>query len=404
MFNRKNSNSSNNKNAIRGFDDYKLRLGDLLRGERATKGKSLLNVQRDIKISAKYIAAIENTNLSVFESSGYIPGYVKSYAIYLDIDPDWAFQRFCIESGFEVVDVLSLSDNHLKKPHLESTKSIKKISMDLKLTKFGSIDRGFLDQIELKAFGSIAVLVVLIGVLSFAGFTVFNQIQQVDFEVTDADNLFNANLDLDRKIGEVNSSRNQFVGVPRLVNDDFVRKEVLEQPIFQLRDSPIGGFVKNKISNQIKDEINLALTAVSSSLNNPITFSRPQLRPSVQVTKRTINKIVIFSLKPAYIRVAEDNGTILFSKIMDPGEHFVVPSDVSLPMLRAGMSGYVYFRIDGKEYGPVGSGPGIEKDIKIIKDEITKNYKLADLMKDPESKKIIAELDLKLKSSIVSEE
>ena len=132
----------------------------------------------------------------------------------LDIDPDWAFQRFCIESGFEVVDVLSLSDNHLKKSHLESTKSIKKISMDLKLTKFGSIDRGFLDQIELKAFGSIAVLVVLIGVLSFAGLTVFNQIQQVDFEVTDADNLFNANLDLDRKTGEANSSRNQFVGVP----------------------------------------------------------------------------------------------------------------------------------------------------------------------------------------------
>ena len=403
MFNRKNSSSSNNKTAIRGFDDYKLRLGDLLRGERATKGKSLLNVQRDIKISAKYIAAIENTNLSVFESSGYIPGYVKSYAIYLDIDPDWAFQRFCIESGFEVVDVLSLSDNYLNKTHVESTKSIKKISMDLKLTKFGSIDRGFLDQIELKAFGSIAVLVVLIGVLSFAGLTVFNQIQQVDFEVTDADNLFNANLDLDRKTGEANFSRNQFAGVSKL-SDDFVRKEVLEQPIFQLRDSPIGGFVKNKISNQIKDEINLALTAVSGNLNNPINFSRPQLRPSVQVTKRTLNKIVIFSLKPAYIRVAEDNGTILFSKIMDPGEHFIVPSDVSLPLLRAGMSGYVYFRIDGKEYGPVGSGPGVEKDIKIIKDEITKNYKLADLMKDPESKKIIAELDLKLKSSIVSEE
>ena len=404
MFNRKNSNSSNNKAAIRGFDDYKLRLGDLLRGERATKGKSLLNVQRDIKISAKYIAAIENTNLSVFESSGYIPGYVKSYAVYLGIDPDWAFQLFCIESGFEVVDVLSLSDNNLKKPHLESTKSIKKISMDLKLKKFGSIDRGFLDQIELKAFGSIAVLVVLIGILSFAGLTVFNQIQQVDFEDTDADNLFNANLDLDRKIGEANSSRNQFVGVPRLVNDGFVRKEVLEQPIFQLRDSPIGGFVKNKISNQIKDEINLALRVVSSNLINPITFSRPQLRPSVQVTKRTLNKIVIFSLKPAYIRVSEDNGTILFSKIMDPGEHFIVPSDVSLPLLRAGMSGYVYFRIDGKEYGPVGSGPGVKKDIKIIKDEITRNYELADLMKDPESKKIIAELDLKLKSSIVSEE
>ena len=67
--------------------------------------------------------------------------------------------------------------------------------MNLKLTKFGSIERGFLDQIELRAFGSIAVLVILIGVLSFAGLTVFKQIQQVDFEVIDGDDLFNANLD-----------------------------------------------------------------------------------------------------------------------------------------------------------------------------------------------------------------
>jgi hypothetical protein len=59
--------------------------------------------------------------------------------------------------------------------------------------------------------------------------------------------------------------------------------------------------------------------------------------------------------------------------------------------------------VDGKEYGPVGSGPGVEKDIKITKDEITKNYVLADLMKDPESKKIVAELDKKFKSSIVNE-
>ena len=404
MINRKNRNLLNNKKAIRGFDDYKLRLGDLLRGERATKGKSLLNVQRDIKISAKYIAAIENTDLSVFESSGYIPGYVKSYANYLEVDPEWAFQRFCVESGFEVVDALSLSSNYRKKSRLTDSNSIKKVSTDFKLTKFGSIEHGFLDQIELRAFGSIAVLVILIGVLSFAGLTVFKQIQQVDFEIVDGDNLYNANLDLNSGISRVNPIINQpGVGV-KLFNDDLERKEVLEQPIFQSRDSPIGGFVKNKISNQIKDEINIALRDVSEDLTTSLTFFRPQLRPSVQVTKKTSNKVVIFALKPAYIRVAEDNGTILFSKILDPGEHFTVPSEAASPLLRAGMSGYVYFRVDGKEYGPVGSGPGVEKGIKISKDEITKNYVLADLMKDPESKKIIAELDLKLKSIIVIEE
>ena len=47
-----------NENSLRGFDDYQLCLGDILRGERATKGKSLLNVQREIKINAKYILSL----------------------------------------------------------------------------------------------------------------------------------------------------------------------------------------------------------------------------------------------------------------------------------------------------------------------------------------------------------
>ena len=36
----------------KGFDDYDLRLGDLMRGERATLGKSLLDVQRELKLKA----------------------------------------------------------------------------------------------------------------------------------------------------------------------------------------------------------------------------------------------------------------------------------------------------------------------------------------------------------------
>ena len=34
----------------KGFDDYEFRLGDILRGERATLGKSLLDVEKELKI------------------------------------------------------------------------------------------------------------------------------------------------------------------------------------------------------------------------------------------------------------------------------------------------------------------------------------------------------------------
>ena len=37
---------------VNGFDSYILRLGEELRGERATLGKSLLQVQKDLKIKA----------------------------------------------------------------------------------------------------------------------------------------------------------------------------------------------------------------------------------------------------------------------------------------------------------------------------------------------------------------
>jgi hypothetical protein len=75
-----------------GFDDFEVRLGDIIRGERATMGKSLLDVQRELHIRATYIAAIESGDLSAFEAPSFIAGYVRSYARYLGLDPDWCYK------------------------------------------------------------------------------------------------------------------------------------------------------------------------------------------------------------------------------------------------------------------------------------------------------------------------
>src|SRR6056297_1803584 len=92
---------------MRGFDAYDLRLGDLMRGERATMGKSLLDVERELRISAGYLDAIENSDPSAFDTPGFIPGYVRSYARYLGMDPDEAFATFCAESGFSIAHGMS---------------------------------------------------------------------------------------------------------------------------------------------------------------------------------------------------------------------------------------------------------------------------------------------------------
>ena len=94
---------------LMGFDDFELRLGDMMRGERATIGKSLLDVERDLRVKATYLAAIENGDLSAFDTPSFISGYVRSYARYLRMDPDQAFQQFCQETGFVVAHGMSPS-------------------------------------------------------------------------------------------------------------------------------------------------------------------------------------------------------------------------------------------------------------------------------------------------------
>ena len=73
---------------------------------------------------------------------------------------------------------------------------------------------------------------------------------------------------------------------------------------------------------------------------------------------------------------------------MLPGEEFVLPQLEVPPKLRAGMSGYVYFSVDGELFGPVGSGTSVRKNVELSAANITSTLQTPELS----SKKLIAEL------------
>jgi cytoskeleton protein RodZ len=101
------NSQENKKDRPKGFDDFELKLGDTLRGERATLGNEL-------KIKAAYISAIENCDPLAFDTPGFVSGYVRSYARYLDLDPDEIFEKFCLESGFATVHGMSDKASSIK--------------------------------------------------------------------------------------------------------------------------------------------------------------------------------------------------------------------------------------------------------------------------------------------------
>ena len=157
----------------KGFDDFDLRLGDMMRGERATMGKSLLDVQRELRIKASYIAAIENADPSAFDTPGFIAGYVRSYARYLDMDPDKAFAAFCAESRFSIAHGMSEKASSIRKNTSDLGGNIfTRDPLMMPATPFAVPNDGFLSRLEPGAIGTMAVLVALIGALGFGGWAV----------------------------------------------------------------------------------------------------------------------------------------------------------------------------------------------------------------------------------------
>jgi len=160
--------------APKGFDDYELLLGDMMRGERATLGKSLLDVQRELKIKASYISAIENADPLVFETPGFIAGYVRSYARYLGMDPERAFEIFCRESGFATAHGMSDEASSIKKSRAAEIIAGSSIGRDpfaQPSTPFVPTNDAFMSRVEPGAIGSTLVLVTLLGAIGFGGWS-----------------------------------------------------------------------------------------------------------------------------------------------------------------------------------------------------------------------------------------
>ena len=178
---RKDPTADSEVSELKSFDDFDMTLGDTMRGERATLGKSLLDVQRDLKIKASYIAAIENCDPSVFETQGFVAGYVRSYSRYLGMDPEQSFLQFCEESGFQTSHGMSASASDKSAQKLKvAPKKISNDPFSASKTPYLPESAGRFSEFDHKAVASLSVLLVLIGGLGWGAWSILQQVQRVD--------------------------------------------------------------------------------------------------------------------------------------------------------------------------------------------------------------------------------
>ena len=264
-----------NKNFFESYDSFEISLGELLRGERATLGKSCSDVQKDLKIKAVYIKAIESCDLQGLENKSFIAGYVRTYARYLGLDPEYVYQRFCSESGFLSSDLNSFVSTQKNK---RETKNFN--YHDIKNLNFGKFSEkefkvNFSSVYFLKKLLPICSLFLLLfGVIYWIMLIVvdiqrleFIPIDQEPYSSVELKNINNEIFELNNNNFDVQTLDLDNIAKNSLGNLYSTRDEMF--PVVQNRDSPIAKIDPNsyglfleteKMQNPVEIKKNLFFT------------------------------------------------------------------------------------------------------------------------------------------------
>ncbi len=407
MIGRKHSAGVEEAVERKAFDDFELRLGDVMRGERATLGKSLLDVQRELRIKASYIAAIENCDPDAFDTPGFIAGYVRSYARYLGMDPDETFDTFCEESGFSVAHGMSAEASVVKKTKRETgaTFGTNTDVFSRSNTPFVPAGESFLSRIEPAAIGSSLILIALIAGIGYGGYSVLQEVQRVQVAPAEQTPIVLSDLDpLDGVLstapgtGENEADMPDATNVPRAeALDRLYRPEALDVPVLVARDAPISTLDPRTIGNfagVAQREPEPAPLADSLIMETELASADTLLQePSVPiVSKEPGPALRMVAVRPSWVRVTAADGTVILETIMEPGETWDAPVGGDPARLRTGESGAIYFALNGEYYGPVGETGRVTSNVALEVEALKSSYSIADLSADEALATTVVEL------------
>ncbi|MGY3436864.1 MULTISPECIES: helix-turn-helix domain-containing protein [unclassified Marinovum] len=393
----------------KGFDDFALRLGDVMRGERATMGKSLLDVQRELRIKASYIAAIENCDPEAFDTPGFIAGYVRSYARYLNMDPDLTFRKFCSESGFSTAHGMSEKASTQRKSGRVKSSQIKGERDLFKDPNMPFVPGGesVFARVEPGAIGSMLVLLTLIAGIGYGGWSVLQEIQRVQLTPVDQTPIALAELDPLEGAGRVlpedadpDEIRAAGVFAPPVPEplDRLYRPQALDVPVMIARDAPISTLDPSRVgsfANAARARAPMLETASAEASGDvPLQQAIESILP--QVLEAPKPGVQLVAVRPAWVRVRSAEGSVLFEGVMNAGDTYQVPQTDEAATLRVGASGAIYFAVNGQTYGPAGPRGAVTSNVALAAASLTERYQAADPANDGDLEKMVAQLNLRV--------
>ena len=395
---------------LRGFDTYEVTLGDEIRGERASLGKSIQAVEQDLHIRRDILLAIENCDISGVMNPGLLPGYVRSYARYLGMDAEEFYARFCAESGFSppragVAAGGGEGGSSIGKRLPGSPFDQSRFAVPPAQTRFSA-------RVSLGALVSMAGLAVLIAGLGYGGWAVLQNIQRVGIApLPEAPDVIAVapEIGLPETRGDgpgagAYDGGGALAGVYAPEGGD--RTGTRDGPISAIDPERYGVYAGAAPPMQPRGEARGSTPAPSSppaidSADDAIRAARERraelaadaARMSARLAALTgaggggeadaesaaaPEGIAVQVTGRAWIRVRNADRAVIREGILEAGERYALPRRALRATLRAGNAGAVFVVVDGIAYGPLGRPGGVVKNVSLAPDDIRREQARAE--------------------------
>ena len=393
--------------ALKGYDDYEVRLGDIMRGERATLGKTLADVEADLRIGADYLEAIENADIDRFDTPGFVPGYVRSYAAYLGLDPEASYDRFCEENDFslDIAAKRTAAKRDGAGPRAAPTgaAAAQVDPVTFEAARRETAGPSLLGRIDAGAIGSVVVLMTIIGLTGYGGWTFFTEIQRVQISSVEDEPFVLSDLDALAESGvqtvapDENSMRVELVRqgsgldsftAPGATPRPYQSAVVTDLPINEIDPDEVSALRAKNLSRPARP-VALAEAAEFPALSVP---QRIQEQPVSQTVAQAAPPIRLVAVRPVWVRITSAGGNVTYERIMNAGEVYEVQDQAEPPTIRIGESGSLYFEVAGEILGPAGEKGSVTGDLALSQKTLTARYGAADIEIDGDLESYVARL------------
>jgi len=377
---------------LRGYDEYEVTLGDQMRGERASLGKTLIDAERDLRIRADMIRAIEDCDLDGFPNDSVVAGYVRSYARYLGLDPEECYRRFCAESGFRSpVSMLADGDRQTKAGMRSIAAAGAALGSGLTQSRFAVAPApvSIRARVNLGGLASALALMAVIAGLGYGGYALLQDIQRVGFAplpaapevVADAPLIAPPTVDAGL-LRRPDAAAYRGDGVLATL-----APAEMPPPLLPTRDGPISA-IDPATSGVYRDPPRPETQAPTqlAELTAP-NFERAapdQARPigaivaeeaaaeaaAAEAAGALPGAVVVHATAEAWVRI-RDGEAVIFEGTLAAGADFALPERVTAPILRVGNAGAVFVMVGSQIYGPVGRSGQVVGNLSLLASDVT---------------------------------